>query len=66
MTDWMETTIIEIAEIEMGQSPGGEICNTFDNGISLLNRPTEFGINNPKAGRTKRLSVAPPIIYDKV
>ena len=47
MTEWKETTLVEIAEIEMGQSPRGETCNTIGNGIALLNGPTEFGIKNP-------------------
>ncbi len=49
MSEWKETTLGEIAEIEMGQSPSGETCNTFGNGIALLNGPTEFGIKSPAA-----------------
>jgi len=47
MTEWREATLVEIAEIEIGQSPSGETCNTIGNGIALLNGPTEFGIKNP-------------------
>ena len=49
MTEWKETTLVEIAEIEMGQSPSGETCNTIGDAIALLNGPTEFGLKNPKA-----------------
>lgn len=49
MSEWKDTTLSEIAEIEMGQSPSGETCNTIDSGIALLNGPTEFGIKNPIA-----------------
>ena len=49
MSEWKKTTLGEIADIEMGQSPKGETCNTIGNGIPLLNGPTEFKIKNPKA-----------------
>ena len=48
MSEWKETTLEEIAEIEMGQSPSGETCNTLGEGMPLLNGPTEFGIKNPR------------------
>lgn len=37
----------EIAVIEMGQSPKGELCNTSGEGVPLLNGPTEFGSRYP-------------------
>lgn len=49
MSEWKETFLGEIAEIEMGQSPVGETCNTKGDGIALLNGPTEFGIKSPVA-----------------
>jgi|SRR5690554_2169192 len=49
MSEWKETTLAEIAEIEMGQSPTGETCNASGDGMPLLNGPTEFGIKNPIA-----------------
>jgi type I restriction enzyme, S subunit len=49
MREWKETTLSEIAEIIMGQSPRGESCNQIGNGKPLLNGPTEFGVRNPIA-----------------
>lgn len=67
MSEWKETTLGEIAEIEMGQSPKGETCNSIGNGIPLLNGPTEFGIKNPKAIQftidSKRLSRPLDILF---
>jgi type I restriction enzyme S subunit len=67
MNEWKETTLGEIAEIEMGQSPKGETCNIIGNGIPLLNGPTEFGIKNPKAIQftidSKRLSRPMDILF---
>lgn len=37
----------EIAEIVMGQSPLGETCNSEGRGLPLLNGPTEFGSHHP-------------------
>lgn len=42
-----QTTLDEIAEIEMGQSPSGKACNKNGVGQPLLNGPTEFGEYNP-------------------
>lgn len=47
MSDWKESTLGEIAEIIMGQSPTGETCNDNGQGLPLLNGPTEFGDRNP-------------------
>ena len=44
---WLETTLGEIALIIMGQSPSGETCNQNDEGLPLLNGPTEFGEIHP-------------------
>ncbi len=44
---WVETTLGEIALIIMGQSPSGETCNQNDEGLPLLNGPTEFGEIHP-------------------
>lgn len=49
MSEWRKTTLGEIIQIEMGQSPNGHTCNTEGVGIPLLNGPTEFGIKNPVA-----------------
>jgi len=47
MNEWKESTLGEIAEIIMGQSPTGETCNDNGQGLPLLNGPTEFGDRNP-------------------
>jgi type I restriction enzyme S subunit len=47
--EWKITTLDNIAEIIMGQSPTGETCNNEGNGVPLLNGPTEFGIFYPVA-----------------
>lgn len=44
---WKRTTLDEIAEIIMGQSPSGENCNETGNGVPLLNGSTEFGGYHP-------------------
>jgi len=49
MSEWKDALINEIAEVEMGQSPKGEYCNTISEGLPLLNGPTEFGSMYPKA-----------------
>ena len=47
MTEWRRTTLGEITEVIMGQSPKGESCNTEGVGVALLNGPTEFGSHHP-------------------
>lgn len=42
------STIAEVAEIIMGQSPAGHTYNSEGNGRPLLNGPTEFGETYPK------------------
>ena len=49
MSEWKEGKLIDVAEILMGQSPSGETCNSFGEGLALLNGPTEFGVKNPLA-----------------
>ncbi len=44
---WESKPLGEIAEIEMGQSPPSDNCNTHGEGIPLLNGPTEFGPYSP-------------------
>ena len=39
----------DIAEIHMGQSPPIESCNNDQEGVPLLNGPTEFGSCYPSA-----------------
>lgn len=67
MSEWKEGTLKEIAEIEMGQSPSGNTCNSNGQGIPLLNGPTEFGARNPKAVQytidAKRLSRPNDILF---
>jgi len=46
-SDWVSTTLGELAEIEMGQSPKGTECNSTGKGTPLLNGPTEFGSYHP-------------------
>lgn len=67
MSEWKSGVLGEIADIEMGQSPTGETCNTLGIGIPLLNGPTEFGIKNPAAIQytidAKRLSRPNDILF---
>ncbi|MBF0350214.1 MAG: restriction endonuclease subunit S [SAR324 cluster bacterium] len=44
---WREGYLKDIANILMGQSPKGDTCNSFKNGLPLLNGPTEFTDNHP-------------------
>lgn len=46
-TEWEIGKLSDIAEIVMGQSPPGETCNETENGLPLLNGPTEFGGHHP-------------------
>ena len=41
------SSLRELAEIVMGQSPSGDTCNTTGNGLPLLNGPTEYGPHHP-------------------
>ena len=67
MSEWKEGKLSDLAEIEMGQSPVGETCNTNGNGMPLLNGPTEFGIRNPLAVQftvdSKRLSRPGDVLF---
>lgn len=40
-------SLADVAEIDMGQSPPGETCNTDGIGLPLLNGPTEYGPHHP-------------------
>jgi len=44
---WTWTTIGEIFDVVMGQSPPGASYNNEGRGIPLLNGPTEFGTDHP-------------------
>lgn len=41
------SSLIDNADIVMGQSPPGETCNTDGRGLPLLNGPTEYGPHHP-------------------
>ena len=43
---WPEVTLGDVAELVMGQSPPGAKVSG-DNGLALLNGPTEFGASHP-------------------
>ncbi len=43
----MGETLSDHAEVIMGQSPPGNACNVFGDGLPLLNGPTEFGSHHP-------------------
>ncbi|PWQ93202.1 restriction endonuclease subunit S [Leucothrix arctica] len=45
--EWTLSTLGDLAEIEMGQSPKGDACNSDAVGTPLLNGPTEFGTRHP-------------------
>ena len=47
VNNWELSTLGELAEIVMGQSPKGADCNSDGHGTPLLNGPTEFGSNYP-------------------
>lgn len=67
VNNWKETTLGEVAEIVMGQSPSGETCNHHREGVPLLNGPTEFGECYPVAVQfttdTKRESRPMDILF---
>ena len=43
----LDSRLFDIAEIVMGQSPSGQVCNQSGEGVPLLNGPTEFGSHHP-------------------
>lgn len=43
----IKMTLSEIAFIKMGQSPSGDTCNEFGEGVPLLNGPAEFSTFYP-------------------
>jgi type I restriction enzyme S subunit len=45
---WPKTSLGEIADIIMGQSPPGDSYNSLGKGSPLLNGPTEFGVKYPE------------------
>ena len=45
--EWEVVRLGEVAEVIMGQSPPGDYCNRVEEGIPLLNGPTEFGPHHP-------------------
>lgn len=47
MTNFKKATFEKIATIIMGQSPSGNNCNEINEGMPLLNGPTEFGSRFP-------------------
>lgn len=47
--DWTWTTLNEVSQINMGQSPIGSSYNNSSRGVPLLNGPTEFGEEHPTA-----------------
>lgn len=47
--DWTWTTLNEVSQINMGQSPIGLSYNNSGRGVPLLNGPTEFGEEHPTA-----------------
>ncbi len=44
-----QVRLSDYCSISMGQSPKGTECNDQQNGMPLLNGPTEFGFNHPTA-----------------
>lgn len=45
--DWTETTLSEIAEVNMGQSPPGSSYNSEGIGLPFMQGSAEFGEHNP-------------------
>ncbi len=66
-SEWKYTTLDEIADIIMGQSPKGDTCNSDNIGTPLLNGPTEFGSKYPKPTQftidSKRLAKEGDILF---
>ncbi len=48
LSDYDEVSLIEIADIVMGQSPSGTSYNEIGEGVCLINGPVEFGKQYPK------------------
>jgi type I restriction enzyme, S subunit len=46
-TNWVWSSLGDVTEIEMGQSPPGSYYNKERRGVPLLNGPTEFGPEHP-------------------
>lgn len=65
--NWKVTTLKEIADIIMGQSPPGTSYNTVKKGVPLLNGPTEFSelypIEKQWTTEPKRLSAEGDILF---
>ncbi len=47
-SEWSMMRLEEVAPVNMGQSPPGHSYNSEEEGIPLLNGPTEFGKEHPK------------------
>jgi type I restriction enzyme S subunit len=47
VSSWPKAKLGEIAEVIMGQSPKGSLCNENGTGLPLLNGPTEFTAKYP-------------------
>lgn len=45
--DWLKSTIVEIAEINMGQSPPSHSYNSIGEGLPFFQGKVDFGIRNP-------------------
>ena len=46
--DWEVVRLGDVAEVIMGQSPPGSLCNRGGEGVPLLNGPTEYGPDHPE------------------
>jgi type I restriction enzyme S subunit len=46
---WSSGTLSDFADVLMGTSPSGDVCNATGEGLPLLNGPTEFGSHHPLA-----------------
>ncbi|MEM6830857.1 MAG: restriction endonuclease subunit S [Bacteroidota bacterium] len=67
MSEWRVTYLKEIAEIDMGQSPKGQYCNSYGDGTPLLNGPTEFGTRSPNPVQftidPKKISIPDDLLF---
>ena len=46
--DWDVVRLGDVADVIMGQSPSGSLCNRAGEGVPLLNGPTEYGPDHPE------------------
>ena len=65
--DWDVVRLGDVAEVIMGQSPPGSLCNRDGEGVPLLNGPTEYGPDHPEPAQwttdAKKMSQEGDILF---